>query len=61
MTYRDGAGEVHIVVENPDGIEHGVRRFEVDGREAPGGRIPLTGAAGRREVRVVMGPSGSVP
>jgi cellobiose phosphorylase len=55
MTYRDGEGEVHIVVENPDGIEHGVRRVEIDGREAPGGRIPLTGAAGCREVRVVMG------
>jgi cyclic beta-1,2-glucan synthetase len=54
---RDGDGEVHVVVENPNGIEHGVERVEIDGREAPGGVIPLTGAAGTREVRVVMGES----
>jgi cyclic beta-1,2-glucan synthetase len=55
LTYRDGDGELHILVENPGGVEHGVRRVEIDGRESPGGRIALTGARGRREVRVVMG------
>ena len=57
VTYRDGEGELHVVVENPDHVEHGVRRVEIDGREAPDGTILLTGAAGRREVRVVMGSS----
>ncbi|HEX3345878.1 MAG TPA: hypothetical protein VHS09_14940, partial [Polyangiaceae bacterium] len=55
MTYRDGEGEIHVLVENPDRVERGVRRVEVDGRETSGGAIPLTGAPGRREVRVVLG------
>jgi cyclic beta-1,2-glucan synthetase len=55
VTYRDGEGEIHILVENPDGVEHGVRRVEIDGRELPDFAVPLTGATGRREVRVVMG------
>ena len=55
VSYRDGDGELHIVVENPDGVEHGVRRIEIDGREAVDGRIPLSGATGRRAVRCVIG------
>ncbi len=55
VTYRDGQGDVHVVVENPDGVQHGVRRVEIDGRESPDRTILLTGAPGRREVRVVMG------
>jgi cyclic beta-1,2-glucan synthetase len=55
ITYRDGDGDVHVVVENPNGVERGVVRVEIDGRESPQRAIPLTGAAGRREVRVVMG------
>ncbi len=57
VTYRDGDGELHVVVENPDGVEHGVRRIEIDGRELPGLAVPLSGARGRREVRVLMGDS----
>jgi cyclic beta-1,2-glucan synthetase len=55
VTLRDGDGEVHVVVENPSGVERGVERVEIDGQPARGGAIPLTGASGRREVRVVMG------
>jgi cyclic beta-1,2-glucan synthetase len=55
LTYRDGEGEVHIVVENPDGIQRGVRHVEIDGRRSPDGTISLTEAPGRREVRVIMG------
>ncbi|HEY1959531.1 MAG TPA: glucoamylase family protein [Polyangiaceae bacterium] len=55
IDYRDGEGVVHVVVENPDGVEHGVARIEIDGRESGDGAIALTGAPGRREVRVVMG------
>jgi cyclic beta-1,2-glucan synthetase len=56
VTYRDGEGEVHVVVENPDHVEHGVRRVAIDGRESADHAIALTGAPGRREVVVVMGP-----
>ena len=56
LTYRHGEGEVHIVVENPSGVERGVQSVEVDGkRESSDATIALTGAAGRREVRVVLG------
>src|SRR5262249_8438116 len=46
VTIRDGEGEVHVVVENPKGVERGV---------VEGGEIALTGAKGRREARVVLG------
>ena len=55
VTYRDGQGEVHILVENPNGVEHGVERVEIDGRESSDRTIALTGAPGRREVLVRMG------
>ena len=43
VTVRDGAGEVHVVVENPNRVQRGKPQD-----------IALTGAPGRREVRVVM-------
>ena len=55
VTYRDGAGEIHVVVDNPQGLEHGVRSVLIDGQESLDRAIPLTGAPGRREIRVVMG------
>ena len=55
VTYRDGDGAVHIVVDNSKGVERGVERVELDGRVVDDRRIPLTGARGTREVRVVMG------
>ena len=55
ITYRDGEGTVHVVVENPRGVERGVTRVEVEGREVPDRIIPLTGEKRSREVRVEMG------
>jgi cyclic beta-1,2-glucan synthetase len=55
ITYRDGEGTVHVVVENPRGVERGVTRVEVEGREVPDKIIPLTGEKRSREVRVEMG------
>jgi len=43
VTVRDGEGEVHVVVENPNRVQRGKPQ-----------EIPLTGAPGRREHRVVM-------
>ncbi len=53
IDYRDGEGVVHVVVENPERVARGVRSIELEGR--PIESVPLTGAPGRREVRVVMG------
>jgi len=55
VTYRDGEGAVHVVVENPRGVQRGVVSIEIDGKLAPDGVVPLTGRPGVREVRVVMG------
>jgi len=43
VTVRDGEGEVHVVVENPNRVQRGKPQ-----------EIPLTGAPGRREHRVIM-------
>jgi cellobiose phosphorylase len=55
ITYRSRGTELHIMVENPDGVCRGVRRVEVDGIEQPDQLIPLEESSGRHEVRVVMG------
>ena len=53
---RDGS-EYHIVVENPDGVNRGVVRVEVNGVEQPDKQIPSVRDAGIVRVRVVMGDS----
>ncbi len=55
VTYRDGATIYHIQVENPDGVNRGVRQVTLDGEVLPEAEIPLTGDGQRHEVRVVMG------
>ena len=55
VTYRTSTAEFRIVVENPDGVCRGVRLVEVDGVESPDLLIPLSGASGVHEVRVLLG------
>jgi cyclic beta-1,2-glucan synthetase len=55
VTYRTSTAEFRITVDNPDGVCRGVRCVEVDGVEAPDLLIPLSGASGVHEVRVVLG------
>lgn len=55
VTYRDGATVYHICVENPDGVNRGVRQVTLDGKVLPDAEIPLAGDGQRHEVRVVMG------
>ena len=54
---RTERAEFRIVVENPDGVNRGVRAVEVDGTPATGD-IPLADATGAHDVRVVLGDSG---
>jgi cyclic beta-1,2-glucan synthetase len=51
---RTEHAEFRIVVENPDGVNRGVRSVEVDGA-AVAGDIALADANGTHDVRVVLG------
>jgi cyclic beta-1,2-glucan synthetase len=55
IDYRYGKTVYHIRVENPQGVERGVRRVELDGAAQEGGEIGLVDDGKRHEVRVVMG------
>jgi cellobiose phosphorylase len=47
-----------IEVENPDGVESGVRSVRVDGRPHEGRVLPLAAAGGVLRVHVTMGRAG---
>jgi len=55
ITYRHGETHYHIKVENPEGVNRGVREVSVDGQALPDQRIPLRTDGLHHEVRVVMG------
>jgi cyclic beta-1,2-glucan synthetase len=55
ITYRHHSATYHIVVENPHGVERGVTRVEVDGSQAPDGRVLLADDGRTHEVRLVLG------
>ena len=57
LTYRDGATSYEIRVENPDGVNRGVKRLSMDGESLPDGKISLLGDGQRHQVRVEMGRS----
>jgi len=51
---RNGA-EIEITVENPSGVNRGVRTVEVDGVAQDSRTIPIAGLKGAHNVRVVLG------
>jgi cyclic beta-1,2-glucan synthetase len=53
ITYRYRSATYHITVENPQGVQGGVQRLDVDGRVCDA--IDLIDDGGRHEVRVVLG------
>ncbi len=55
MTYRVGQTTYAIQVDNPEGINRGVRQVILDGVEAPNGVILLTDDAQCHHVTVVLG------
>jgi cyclic beta-1,2-glucan synthetase len=52
--FRVNQAEFHIVVENPDGVNRGVRTLEVDGR-AQQNLVSIRDAVGQHHVRVILG------
>ncbi|NTU82069.1 MAG: hypothetical protein HGA45_22270, partial [Chloroflexales bacterium] len=55
MTYRDDDTVYTIRVENPDGVNRGVRQTTLDGVDVPAGVIPLQRDGRAHEIVVVMG------
>jgi cyclic beta-1,2-glucan synthetase len=55
LTYRDGETSYRIRVENPDGVNRGVKQVTLDGEVLPEGEIPLLGNGRQHEVCVQMG------
>jgi len=55
LTYRYGKTSYQIRVENPEGVNRGVKRVTLDGEILPGGVIPLLGDDRRYRVHVLMG------
>ncbi len=55
IAYRFQSSTYRIRVENPEGVEHGVRAIHLDGTPCPGGIVPLLVDGREHEVRVQMG------
>ncbi len=55
LTYRHGETSYWVRVDNPDGVNRGVKLVTLDGEVLPGEKIPLLDDGLRHEVRVLMG------
>ncbi|MEE9514177.1 MAG: glycosyl hydrolase family 65 protein, partial [Anaerolineales bacterium] len=55
IRYRYGQALYEITVENPEGVERGVVKVEIDGREIEDHSIPLEDRSTKHNVRVQMG------
>jgi cyclic beta-1,2-glucan synthetase len=55
LTYRDGAASYEIFVENPDGVNQGIRQVSLDGKILQGGEILLARDRGHHKVNILMG------
>jgi cyclic beta-1,2-glucan synthetase len=55
LIYREGETSYRIQVQNPDGVNRGVRQMTLDGEDVPEQAIPLLGDEAQHDVRVVMG------
>ena len=55
MDYRFGATHYKISVENPDGINRGIRQVMLDRNLLPGNLLPLVDDGQPHDVLIVMG------
>jgi len=55
VDYRFGKAHYKISVENPNGVNRGVRQVLLDGNPLPDSLIPLVDDDQPHEVRLVMG------
>ncbi|MGC9396239.1 MAG: GH36-type glycosyl hydrolase domain-containing protein [Anaerolineae bacterium] len=59
VSYRVGATTFLIHVENPEGVNGGVRHIELDGVVLDGNEIPLCDDGGQHQVKVLLGAAGA--
>jgi len=57
VTYRMGETTLQICVENPAGVNRGVKQIKLDGNVLNDNKIPLLDDGGRHRVHVLMGAS----
>jgi len=55
VTYRADETTFHIRVDNPSGVNRGVKQTTLDGKVLPENKLPLLGDGGEHEVHVLMG------
>ncbi len=55
LTYRFSATRYRISVENPEGVNQGIRRVVLDGKTLTDDGIPLSDDGGQHEVQVLLG------
>ena len=55
VTLRMPGTEYDIHVENPHGVNRGVKSIELDGQPLPDGVVPITSNSGPHKIRVVLG------
>ncbi len=55
LTYRHGKTTYHVVVQNPDKVQRGVKTVTLDGIATEGNAVPLADDGGTHKVTVVMG------
>jgi cellobiose phosphorylase len=55
MVFKSGRAEYRFTVENPQGVNRGVRKLEVDGVDRTGQDIPIVEDGVVHQVRVVLG------
>jgi cyclic beta-1,2-glucan synthetase len=60
LRYRHGEAIYDIQVENPEGLERGVARVELDGQQLKEGLIPLERALVKHRVVVTLGKRGQI-
>jgi cyclic beta-1,2-glucan synthetase len=55
VIFRRAGTSYRIVVENPNGVNRGVKLVEIDGVAAAGQDIPIANDGAEHAVRVVLG------
>jgi cellobiose phosphorylase len=55
VDYHFGTTHYFVNVENPDGVNRGIRQIVLNGVSLPDNRIPLTDDGRQHEVGVLMG------
>lgn len=61
VTYRTGATTFQISVENPSGVNRGVKQIQLDGNVLNSREIPLPDDGGQHQINVVLGAVAETP